>query len=123
MFGRKGERTHVRRDENAELPPMARSHLLSLSGSVVPNLFLLANPQTGKRKLAYPLEKAIYGSFIKNLSVNLKLLKIWRTSRDLSCTTGGSRTPGWEPLVWIIANKSRIIDALKAPILLCTSTL
>ena len=42
-----------------------------------PTFFCSRTPQTGKRKLAYPLalEKAIYGSFIKNLSVNLKLLK------------------------------------------------
>ena len=54
--------------------------------SAVPNLFLLADPQTEKRKLQYPLVSfdEVYKGFlslflIKNLSVKLKLVKIWPT--------------------------------------------
>ena len=31
-------------------------------------------------------------------SLNLNLMKIWRTPRDFLRTPGGTRNPGWEPL-------------------------
>ena len=42
-----------------------------------------------------------------NLSVNLNLIKIWRTPKDFSRTPGGMRTPGWEPLVYAMVSEMK----------------
>jgi len=38
-------------------------------------------------------------------------MKIWRTPRDFSHTPGGTRTPGWEPLMYINVNDVVVVFA------------
>ena len=60
--------------------------------SILEQRFPTAYPQAEERRRADPLvicKKA----FMTLSSVNLKLMKIWRTPK------GFLRTPGWEPLV------------------------
>jgi len=46
--------------------------------------------------------EASYLHKIAALNINVREKSIWRTPKDLSRTPGGTRTPGWEPLVYTI---------------------
>ena len=72
--------------------PNVEEPLLYVSSS---QPFTARVPPNRKRKIAFP--PVIY----ENLSVNLKLMKIWRTPRNFSRNPGGTRTPDWEPLLYV----------------------
>ncbi len=69
-----------------------------LCSPVVPNLFFSRVPLSRKKENSRTLCKILEAMsvFFTN---NLKMMKIWRTHRDFLRIPGGTRTPGWEPLL------------------------
>ena len=67
----------------------------------IPTFFCSRTPKQNRYNSRTP-EWALVLCFNENLSVILKQMIIWRTPWDFLFTPGGTCTPGWKPLLYII---------------------